>query len=101
MMSIHTRFLVVLTLLVAFAAGVSAQKPQAFTEDQLLTICRNIKLLGEDQVADMVEKRGVDFKLREGFKTQLRKLGAGDLLIQAVQKASDLRLKEERETPAI
>ena len=59
-----------------------------FSEDQLLNIVRSIKMIGEEQIIDFVEKRGVDFRLTEAFRRALKRAGAGDALVAAVAKAS-------------
>ena len=72
-----------------------------YTEEQLLNLVLNIKALGEDQLVDMVEKHGVDFKINETFTKKLRRAGAGDAFVKAVTKVSDDRMRALRAIPVL
>lgn len=99
---ITCRFVWVFMLIAVLLPSAHTQsQSQPFTEDQLETVCRNIKILGEDSIVDMVEKRGVDFHVTEAFKRRITKLGAGDALLKAVTKASEEHAKAESKEPAI
>src|SRR5579871_1019179 len=98
---ITSLFLAACLLVCLSAATLLSAQSQRFTEDQLETVCRTIKAIGEDSVVDMVEKRGVDFHLTESFTRRLRKAGAGDALIAAVSKASAEHDKGVSAAPAI
>jgi hypothetical protein len=82
--------------LLVTVAAVCAPAQVPFTEDQLLHVVSSIKLIGEEQIIEMVQKRGVDFRLTESIRRALRKAGAGPSLLEAVAKASEERLRRDK-----
>ncbi len=89
-----------LTLLAAVAAlSLLAQElPKEtvgppFTEDQLYLQLRYIQTIGEANIIEQVQKRGVDFRLTEPLRRSFKKAGATDGVLAALAKASETRQK--------
>ena len=84
-----------LLLLFGLVASPALQTPAQdppFTENSLLRLVYNIKLLGQDQIIDYVQKRGVDFTLRESFTKTLSE-GEETLAMGDLDKAIDILSK--------
>lgn len=75
--------------------------PPPFPLDQLLDVMRHIKALGPDQIVDMIDKRGVDFRYTESARRSLEKAGATEAVLRAVSRASERRAGRLREQPLI
>lgn len=64
-----------------------------FTEDQLYLQLRYIQTIGESQIIEQVQKRGVDFRMNDARRKAFKKAGAGEALLTAIAKASEDRQK--------
>jgi len=58
-------------------------------EQELLTLVRNKTLFTEEQVLEMVRARGIGFRLTDSVRKALRKEGASDGVMAAVEKAAE------------
>jgi len=75
--------------------------PPPFPLDQLLDVLRLIKTLGPDQIVDMIDKRGVDFRYGDSARRSLERAGANEAILRAVSRASERRAGKLREQPLI
>jgi len=75
--------------------------PPPIPLEQLLDVLRYIKTVGAEQIVDMIDKRGVDFRYSDSTRRSLEKAGATEAVLRAVSRASERRASRLRQQPLI